>query len=391
LLDVTTSANPPEGGVVSGEYFGIFCGTTITVTATPSYEWHFVNWTIDGEVFSTEASLTLPAFASCDMVANFATNTYNIILFADPPDMGAVEGSGQFPYGKEINVKAISNEGYSFINWTEDSVVAYTDANYPFIVQNHRILTAHFEKTMYILNVEVNDTTYGYATGGGRFDLNEPATVRAFEKQGYQFVNWTINDEIVSEESIYTFPVTENITIVANFYGLEFDEYAATLWDNTFMLNLKKLADEEYEIVGCKWFKNGKELIETNTLDEYSYSAGSNPGDLLELAPTYYTFTVTTKNGSQLNSTKKVITEYKFHYTPLKSGLLIYPNPVSSGNTFNIEGLTAGTPIEVFNQSGACVSRSNATDQNTTLTLKLPAGVYIIRNGGKEGKVTVLR
>jgi hypothetical protein len=390
-LDITTSANPPEGGTVVGEFHDLFCGTPVTVYAYPNPENYFINWTIDSVEVSKDSEYTFPAAASCNLVANFATTTYTITLLADPPEMGTVEGGGEIPYGREITAKALPYEGYSFIHWTEDSAAVSTDAHYSFIVQHPRTLTAHFEKTMYIVTVEVNDTVYGYATGGGRFDLNETATVRAFSKQGYQFVNWTINDEIVAEESVYSFSVTESVTIVANFYGLEFDEYAATLWDNTFMLNLKKLEEEEYEIVDCQWYKNGKELVETNTLDAYSYSAGPNPEDLLELAPSYYTFTVTTKNGARLNSTKKVITEYKFHYTPLKGQLLVYPNPVSSGSRFTIEGVTEGTLIEVFSQTGVCVSRSIATDKTATLVLQLPAGVYIIRNHNKEAKLTIVR
>jgi hypothetical protein len=389
-VDVTTSANPPEGGIVSGEYFDIVCDTEVTIEARANPEYTFVNWTRNGEEVSNSPTYTFHTQGG-DFVANFASNEYTITLIADPPELGLVTGEGDFPYGTEHTVHAIPVSGYSLVAWTEDSVEVSTVPDYTFVIERSRTLTAHFEKTMYVVTVLVNDTLYGNATGGGKYSPNEKAQLKAFSKEGYQFSNWTINDTIVSTSSMYEFPVTKSVTIVANFYGLDFDTYAATLWDNTFMLNLNKLAEDKYEIVGCRWFKNGMEEVNTNTLDEFSYSAGPNPTDLLELEPAWYMYRLITKNGSELYSTKKVLTEYSYHYTPGKAGLLVYPNPAQSGNAFRIENVTKEYPIEVYNQLGICVSRSTATDDYTILTLHLPAGVYIIRNHNKEAKVTIIK
>jgi hypothetical protein len=146
-----------------------------------------------------------------------------------------------------------------------------------------------------------------------------------------------------------------------------------------------------YDIIGCKWFKNGKEEIYTNTINEYSYSAGPREIDLLELAPTYYSFQITTQNGTLLNSTVKMLTEYKYDHELEKYKLSVYPNPVHSGSLFTLKGVAKDKPIEVYNQLGICVSRSTATDDYATLVLELPAGIYIIRNHNKEVKVTILR
>jgi len=390
-ISITTSVNEPEWGTAVGEYPNIPCGTSVTVTAIPKEECYFVYWTKGDEVVCEEEKYTFVSSGDCHLVAHFAPNTYTIILLADPPDMGKVSQGGTFPYNSEFTAVAYPNEGFSFTGWTEDSTQVWMEAHYTFVVKKSRILVANFEKTRYTVTVIVNDTALGYATGGGKYDYEEPVELRAFAKNGYRFVNWTINGDIVELSSVYEFIVTESITIVANFYGLEFDEYAATLWDNTFMLNLNKLEGEEYVVVDCKWFKNGKEELETHTLDAYSYSAGPNRTDLLELAPTYYMFRIITDNGSLLNSTLKMLTEYRFNPPPLKSPLIIYPNPVLSGNVFTIEGLAKNTPIEVFSQIGVCVSRTTAHNEKENLRLELPAGVYIIRNNGREGKIVIER
>jgi hypothetical protein len=393
-VSVTTSADPAEGGMAVGEYKDIPCGDTITIKAFAYQEYNFEYWSIDGEEVSSDAEYTFAATRSGDYVAHFVANNYTITLIADPEEMGTVSGGGAHPYGKDITVLAHPFPGFSLDYWSEDGEEVSTDADYTFTVTRSRTLTAHFEKTRYTVKVFSNDTVYGNVSGGGKYDLNETVTVKAFVKSGYQFSNWTIDSaggDFVSASAIYEFPVVENITLVANFYGLEFDTYAATLWDNTFLLDLKLLASEGYEVTGCNWFKNGIKEVETNTIDEFSYSAGPNSTDLLELEPTWYMFQLVTKNGSLLNSTKKMLTDWQFHYVPIKSSLYVYPNPVYSGAPFKLEGVTSGTPIEVYNQYGVCVSRTIARDEIPTMSLNLPVGVYIIRNDNKATRITIIK
>jgi hypothetical protein len=390
-ISITTSANPPEGGEVEGEYTDVVCGTPLTVSAFPNHEYTFVNWTKDGDEVSTQAVYRFEAGTSGNLVANFALNEYTIMLVADPPDLGTVSGGGAHPYGSEITVRARPKSGFSLIAWRENGVVVSTNENYTFTVERSRTLVAQFEKTMYTVIAESNDLVYGNVKGGGVYELNEIAEVKAFPNTGYLFANWTIDSVVVSTSQNYEFVVTKNVTIVANFYGLDFDTYAGTLWDNTFLLNLNKLAAKGYEITGCKWFKNGKEEILTNTIDQFSYSAGPRETDLLELAPTYYMFQLTNKDGTLMYSTKKLLTDYKFEHDPPEYKLMVYPNPVLSGNSFIIEGVTKDMPIEVYNQYGVCVSKTHARNDMETLVLNLPAGIYIIRNNNNTTRVTIIK
>ena len=390
-INITTSASPPEYGTADGEYLNIPCGDEVTVIATPKEGYYFVNWTINETVVATEETFTFTSEGSCHLVANFAKNTYDITLIAIPPELGSVWGGGPKTYDEEITVHAVPKPGQSLINWTENDVEVSTDPDYTFTVTQARTLVANFDKTVYHINVEVNDTLYGTACCSGVYNINEIVEVNAFAKRGYRFLHWTIGDSVVCQLNSYEFPATQSVTLTAHFYGLEFDEYAATLWDNTFMLNLNKLAAEEYEVTGCKWFKNGKLLTNTNTIDEYSYSAGPKATDLLELAPTFYTFEVLLKNGSVMFSTKKMLTNYAVNHAPPKVNLLIYPNPAFAGNTFTVENVTPNTPVYVYNQMGICIEITMATANKTTISLNQPAGVYLIKNQNKEGKITIVK
>ena len=46
----------------------------------------------------------------------------------------------------------------------------------------------------------------------------ETVTITAVAAEGYEFVEWTLNGEVVSTEAVYTTEaITENVTYVANF------------------------------------------------------------------------------------------------------------------------------------------------------------------------------
>ena len=57
----------------------------------------------------------------------------------------------------------------------------------------------------------------GYVSDSHYYDYGETCTVKATPKSGYTFINWTENGQEVSRNSYYTFTVTEDRTLVANF------------------------------------------------------------------------------------------------------------------------------------------------------------------------------
>ena len=71
IIDAT--ASPTEGGTVSGS--GTYQeGTECTLTATPSENYTFSNWTENGEVVSTDAIYSFTVNADRTLVANFAVS-----------------------------------------------------------------------------------------------------------------------------------------------------------------------------------------------------------------------------------------------------------------------------------------------------------------------------
>ena len=69
----------------------------------------------------------------------------------------------------------------------------------------------------YYVQVSVNDSKYGYAIGNELYPINATAIVTATANSGYHFVNWIIDGVEISRDNPYSFTVTEDVELVANF------------------------------------------------------------------------------------------------------------------------------------------------------------------------------
>lgn len=148
---ISVSANPSDGGSVSGG--GSFEeGQSCTVTATPSLNYSFANWTENGNELSAEANYTFVVNGNRNLVANFTSNGggnedpqyYNINLSVFPENGGTVVGAGSYLKGSTCTVTATPGSGYTFVSWADEINELSTDASYTFTVTGDRSLTALF-------------------------------------------------------------------------------------------------------------------------------------------------------------------------------------------------------------------------------------------------------
>jgi len=395
-FNITLRAEPPLGGNVSGGG-AVHYGDSVTVKAKPELGYVFVKWTEDGEDVSTNAHYGFRVTGDRELVAHFVPANFNVTVSATPTYAGNASGGGiNIPAGAETTITATANEEYEFVKWTKDGEFFSENPIYSFEVTETCHLLANFKipgnTQKYRVNVEVNDTVFGKAYGGGFYEVDELARVWAVANSGFFFSHWTIDGNLITTTASYEFPVTEDVTLVAHFYALDFDTYAATLWNNTFILNLNLLESKGYYVTECKWLKNSKVETVTHSYDQFSYSAGPKASDLLEPAPTYYMFRLLLENGATLYSTRKLIPPYSIFATPEDNNtLLIYPNPALQGAYFVIEGVTEGNPVYVYNHFGVCVSNTIATGETISIALHVPAGIYLIRSDNKTGKVVIVK
>lgn len=215
---ITLSANPTNGGTVSGG--GTYSqGQTCTVTANANPSYSFVSWTENGTQVSTNSTYSFTVTGNRALVANFSYSPtgYVINATAEPSYGGLVSGAGTYNQGQTCTLIATPNPNYDFANWTEGGNVVSTSPSYSFTVNGNRTLVAHFESQVYTINVSSIPSDGGTIYGGGVYSAGITCHLIAVPNNNYSFLNWTENGVVVSSDSDYSFVVTGNRTLVANF------------------------------------------------------------------------------------------------------------------------------------------------------------------------------
>jgi uncharacterized repeat protein (TIGR02543 family) len=213
---ISTSSSPTAGGTTTGGG-GFNYGASATVTATPATGYQFVDWTQGGSSVSTNSSYPFTVTGNRTLVANFSQITYTVSTSPSPSAGGSTSGGGTYYYGDEATVTASPAGGYNFVNWTQGGSVVSTSANYTFTVTSSRSLVANFNLITSTVTTSSSPTAGGSTSGGGTYGSGSSATVTATPATGYQFVNWTQGGSAVSTSASYSFTVTSNRTLVANF------------------------------------------------------------------------------------------------------------------------------------------------------------------------------
>ena len=186
----------PASGSVSVPYSGVTSGSQVRIVVTKPQRQPYIQ---DINVSSTQ--------------------NYTVTVSANPTNGGTVTGGGTYQQGQSCTVSASANAGFNFTNWTENGTVVSTNANYSFTVTTNRTLVANFEALPqnYTVTVSANPNNAGTVSGGGTYQEGQSCTVRATANIGYAFTNWTENGNVVSTNAAYTFTVTGNRNLVANF------------------------------------------------------------------------------------------------------------------------------------------------------------------------------
>ena len=221
---VVLSSSPVAGGTTTGS--GPYdAGSSVTVTATPNSGYTFVNWTDNGNVASSSSSYQFNITGNRTLVANFKAipaSQFALNLSSSPAAGGTTTGAGSFSAGTSVTVSATANANYTFVNWTENGVIASASPTYTFVLSASRTLVANFTLNTHTLNLSANPAAGGTVTGAGTFNAGSSVTATAAANPGYTFTNWTDGGNAVSTNASYTFVLNTNRTLVANFTANSF-------------------------------------------------------------------------------------------------------------------------------------------------------------------------
>jgi uncharacterized repeat protein (TIGR02543 family) len=224
IPQLTLRASPATGGTVTGA--GLFAqSATVTVNATPATGFTFTSWTDSGSttVVSTSPSFQYKMAGNRALVANFAVippAKFAVVLSSSPVAGGSTYGSGSYDVGSSVTIIESPNPGYTFVNWTENGNVVSTNSSFQFVIAGNRTFVANFSLVpalQFAVILSSSPAVGGTTTGAGSYTSGTSVTITATPNTGYSFVNFTENGTVISTSASFTFPITSNRIIVANF------------------------------------------------------------------------------------------------------------------------------------------------------------------------------
>ena len=207
-------------GTVSTEGGLLAEGSGVSVTAVPDEGYSFINWTVDGEVVSTNATYTFVVSESVNIVANFA-KAVSISATVNIDGAGAISGAGVYTLenAEEVSVTlyAVPNDEniYKFVSWTENGEIVSTSSSYEFMASENRTLVANFEKVVQITVLSSDETCV--ATGSGAYAMGSTVTLFAMAEGNTSFVGWFEADTLFSSLTSVTLLADADRTFIAVF------------------------------------------------------------------------------------------------------------------------------------------------------------------------------
>ncbi len=257
----TVYVEAEAGGKVSGGK-DVSAGESVTVTATPDKGYAFEGWyRPNGEKVSEKAEYTFEVNGNTALIAKFEktgeTEDKNITDVEKLDDITVVQGTAfeDLDLPEKVSVTYGKNETAEVdVTWEKGTYNAEECKTYvlegaltlPEGIANPDGLKAIVKVTVeeketpvkkYTVSVEVKDSEKAMGTVSmdkqdGVYEEGVNATVTATANEGYEFVNWTDTDgKEVSSSNPYTFAVTANTTLTANFKKMDVKPEAPTAQD----------------------------------------------------------------------------------------------------------------------------------------------------------------
>lgn len=307
---------------------------------------------------------------------------YDITTTVQPAQGGTVTGAGTYQQGATATLTATENNGYTFLSWNENGTIVSYDPVYSFTVTSDRNLEALFEGNYYTISAIANPAEGGTIEGAGTYQFGTVATLTATPAVDYEFINWTENGNIASVDPQYSFTVSGNTELTANFAIITYD------------VILNAAPAEGGAVTGEGSYPAAGEVILTATpATDFAFVCWTENGDTLSTEATY-TFTI---------DADRIITA-NFKSTVgvgnmAGEKITISPNPAHDQVTIRCGNLMIDR-IDLYNlttcvQTVAYLNNSNGMNAGSpeiTLNLtSLPAGIYFVRVTFDHHNVSVFK
>jgi len=239
---LTTSVSPSGGGSVSPAGGTYAAGKVVTISATATSGYRFVNWTGDVSTIDDRnaASTTITIYGSYSITANFEESPpvppdqYSLTISSSAGGYVSTPGEGTFTRdaGTVVTLVASPYSGYQFDRWTGDvgTIADDEDPTTTITMSGDYSITANFveegppvppdQYTLTIVPSPITGGTVSDLTGTSPYTEGESVSIKAVAASDYQFAGWTAPagsfDNANAPTTTFTMP-GQDVTVTAHF------------------------------------------------------------------------------------------------------------------------------------------------------------------------------
>ena len=256
---LTLQADPSGGGSFNlNAVTSYTAGTAVNIRAYTASSFVFVSWEENGTVISTSANFTytMPAH-NARLIAHYRYNpsapaepsepvmpvkpVYSKIYLTASPAAGGsfnVTSGNSYEVGTTVKLQANPSSNFRFLNWTQDGEVISESRSFNYVIlegATANSLTANFsyepgspsepsepapKKIYHRVYLQSDPAGGGYfnVESGNQYEEGSIQTFRAYNNQWYTFQNWTLNGEVISTSSSFSYAIpTEDVTLTAHY------------------------------------------------------------------------------------------------------------------------------------------------------------------------------
>ena len=212
-------------------------GTDVVFTAVPNLKYAVKNWRVNGVIVDDNSTNEL-------IISNVSKDSYVSVEFEKTQfdvqfsafnnggtisatvEGEPVESNETFDKGTRVVFTANPNPGYKVSIWRQNDVILNDISENEYVIESLEfdvnVTVAFSRNDKLLVSVKINPENAGTVTGfEGAFDPNDKVTLSAIPNEGWKFLNWKKQETIVSNALEYSFTITEDVTLTANFESLE--------------------------------------------------------------------------------------------------------------------------------------------------------------------------
>lgn len=190
---------------------------------------------------------------------------------------GSATGGGRFEAGQLVTLHATPDVEASFVAWKANNAsgaTLSTNPTYSFEAQANVTICAVFQggpTPKHQIIVSADPEQGGTVSGGGLYDEGSNCTVVAVANSPYAFMGWYENNQLVSNQASYTFPVIGLRNLSARFAQVPTDVITVSAnpaeggtvsgggsYARGSQATVNAVMNEGYDFVG--WFENGSKV-----------------------------------------------------------------------------------------------------------------------------------